>query len=139
MRDGDLAIGVDVGGTKVAAGLVALRDERAEVMLRARGPVDPATNAGGIASITAVIDEVVVDLAGREHDALRLLDIAMHDVNHGRDIDDIMIRMPAIKICHHRECGISDLGFAREFGFRHRGHADDRIARCFIRKTFGKA
>ena len=66
MRDGDLAIGVDVGGTKVAAGLVALRDERAEVMLRARGPVDPATNAGGIASITAVIDEVVGGLdAGR--------------------------------------------------------------------------
>ncbi len=66
MRDGDLAIGVDVGGTKVAAGLVALRDERAEVMLRARGPVDPATNAGGIASITAVIDEVLGGLdAGR--------------------------------------------------------------------------
>ena len=59
MQDGDLAIGVDVGGTKVAAGLVEVRDGRTCVVARARGAVDPASNAGGLASITSVVDSIV--------------------------------------------------------------------------------
>jgi glucokinase len=58
MQDGDVAIGVDVGGTKVAAGIVEVRDGRALLGIRARGNVDPATNAGGISSIFAVVDNV---------------------------------------------------------------------------------
>ncbi len=62
MRAGDLVIGVDVGGTKVAAGVVEARDGRAVIGARARGAVDPATNEGGIASILAVVDEAVATL-----------------------------------------------------------------------------
>ncbi|MCX5985395.1 MAG: ROK family protein [Chloroflexi bacterium] len=52
-------IGVDIGGTKVAAGLVeATLGSRPIVTARARGPVDPTTNSGGIASILAVVDQV---------------------------------------------------------------------------------
>jgi len=76
MRDGDLAIGVDVGGTKVAAGLVAVHDGYAEVLLRARGPVDPATNAGGIASIAAVIDEIVGGLDAGHQARLKGIGVA---------------------------------------------------------------
>lgn len=84
MRDGDLAIGVDVGGTKVAAGLVAVRDGRAEVLLRARGPVDPTTNAGGIGSIAAVIDEVVSGLDAGHRARLKGIGVACAgNVDHG--------------------------------------------------------
>ena len=76
MQDGDLAIGVDVGGTKVAAGLVEVHDGRASVVARARGAVDPATNAGGLASITSVVDEVVNRLDAGQRARLRGIGVA---------------------------------------------------------------
>ncbi len=55
-------IGVDIGGTKVAAGLVETSAGSSPVLTaRARGPVDPTTNTGGIASILAVVDQVLRD------------------------------------------------------------------------------
>ena len=52
-------IGVDIGGTKVAAGLVEANPGSPPVLTaRARGPVDPTSNKGGTASILAVVDHV---------------------------------------------------------------------------------
>ena len=76
MQDGDLAIGVDVGGTKVAAGLLEMRDGRAQVLARARGAVDPATNAGGLASITTVVDEIAYTLTTGQRARLRGVGVA---------------------------------------------------------------
>lgn len=76
MRDGDLAIGVDVGGTKVAVGLVEVRGTEAIVRVRARGPVDPTTNDLGIASITAIVEEVARALDGEQRARLRGIGVA---------------------------------------------------------------
>ena len=52
-------IGVDIGGTKVAAGLVEANSGSPPVLTaRARGPVDPTTNKGCTASILEVVDQV---------------------------------------------------------------------------------
>jgi glucokinase len=48
-----LALGLDIGGTKVAA---ALLDGAGTVLARARGPVDPAGNRPGLESVFRVAD-----------------------------------------------------------------------------------
>jgi glucokinase len=48
-------IGVDVGGTKVAAGLV---DSKGEISHRTRTPMVPTDAAAGLAAVTAAIDSV---------------------------------------------------------------------------------
>jgi glucokinase len=76
VQDGDLAIGVDVGGTKVAAGLVEVRDGQAHVMMRARGAIDPTSNAGGLTSIVSVVDGVVNSLDAGQLAHLRGVGVA---------------------------------------------------------------
>jgi glucokinase len=76
MRDGDLAIGVDVGGTKVAAGLVEVQGTTAIVSERGRGSVEPATNESGLASIVAVVDEVMASLGVRQRARLAGIGVA---------------------------------------------------------------
>lgn len=76
MTDGGLAIGVDVGGTKVAAGVVQVDGARAVIGARVRGPVDPATNEGGIKSIVAVVDEVVGHLDASDRSRLTGIGVA---------------------------------------------------------------
>jgi len=49
-----VALGLDIGGTKVAA--VLLDGRGGAVLGRARGPVDPADNDAGLASIFRVVD-----------------------------------------------------------------------------------
>ncbi|MBI3972302.1 MAG: ROK family protein [Chloroflexi bacterium] len=55
----DLALGVDIGGTKVAAVLVG---ESGAVLARARGPVAPENNVAGRESIFRVVDEVLASV-----------------------------------------------------------------------------
>jgi len=50
------ALGIDIGGTKVAAALV---DAHGRVLARERGPVSPDDNASGLASIFAVVDRLL--------------------------------------------------------------------------------
>jgi glucokinase len=58
----EFTIGVDVGGTKVAAGLVNKRGELAKVL---RVPMNPrGTAAEGFAAVTAVLDKILHDHAG---------------------------------------------------------------------------
>jgi hypothetical protein len=52
--------------------------------------------------------------------------------------DRIVFRMPAIVIGHHGDGGVAQLGFAREFGLRHVGHADDIAAPGAVQLGFGK-
>ncbi|HEU5317776.1 MAG TPA: ROK family protein [Chloroflexota bacterium] len=51
-----LALGVDIGGTKVAAALV---DPTGAVVASERGPVAPESNDASLASITAVVDRLL--------------------------------------------------------------------------------
>ena len=55
---------------------------------------------------------------------LRLCRIAFHHGDDRGDIDLRVIFVPAIVIGHHRDAGITKLGFARELGFRHVGHTN---------------
>lgn len=55
-RAGAVALGVDVGGTKVAAALV---DAQGAVLARARGPVAPQSNDVALESIFQVVDQVL--------------------------------------------------------------------------------
>ena len=50
-------IGVDVGGTKVAAGLV---DSKGEISYQTRTPMVATDAAAGLAAVTAAIDSVSV-------------------------------------------------------------------------------
>ncbi|HEX2035540.1 MAG TPA: ROK family protein [Chloroflexota bacterium] len=52
----DVALGIDIGGTKVAAALVAADGT---ILGRARGAVAPQSNEAGLASITAVVDQLL--------------------------------------------------------------------------------
>jgi hypothetical protein len=67
-----------------------------------------------------------------------LCSVLVHDFDDRRDIHFIMIGMPAIEICHHGDSRVRDLGFAREFGFWHGGHADDMTAHGLIGERFRK-
>lgn len=58
MSAGRLALGVDIGGTKVAA---VLLDERGSVVARQRGPVAPESNAASLTSVVAVVDRLLED------------------------------------------------------------------------------
>ncbi|HEX2516046.1 MAG TPA: hypothetical protein VH257_15165, partial [Chloroflexota bacterium] len=63
----DLALGLDIGGTKVAAVLMgrpAGADAAAAVLSRARGAVDATDNAAGLASIFRVVDACLEGAAG---------------------------------------------------------------------------
>ncbi len=51
-----VALGIDIGGTKVAAALV---DDHGRVLAHERGPVAPDDNATGLASIFAVVDRLL--------------------------------------------------------------------------------
>src|SRR5215831_15429635 len=63
-------IGVDVGGTKVAAGLVS---ERGELSQPIRVPMNPrGTAAEGFAAVTAVLDQLVNEIQRRYGIAARL-------------------------------------------------------------------
>jgi glucokinase len=53
---GRLALGVDIGGTKIATAVV---DQRGHVVARERGAVDPTGNEAGLASIFAVVDRLL--------------------------------------------------------------------------------
>jgi glucokinase len=55
----DLALGIDIGGTKVAAAIV---DGRGTVLASDRGPVAPESNEEGLASICAVVDRLLAAL-----------------------------------------------------------------------------
>ena len=58
----EFTIGVDIGGTKVAGGLVNQRGELTKVL---RAPMNPRGSAAeGFAAVTAVVDKVVPDHAG---------------------------------------------------------------------------
>ncbi|MGH2369560.1 MAG: ROK family protein, partial [Chloroflexota bacterium] len=52
----DLALGIDIGGTKVAAALV---NASGQVVGRERGAVAPESNVAGLASIVQVIDRLL--------------------------------------------------------------------------------
>jgi glucokinase len=52
----DLALGIDVGGTKVAA---VLLDAQGAVLARERGPVAPESNQAGLESIFRVVDRLL--------------------------------------------------------------------------------
>jgi glucokinase len=52
----DLALGIDIGGTKVAAALV---DTAGRVVASERGPVGPENNAAALASVVAVADRLL--------------------------------------------------------------------------------
>ena len=58
VRSGEerLALGVDIGGTKVAAALV---DSAGRAVASERGPVAPESNAAALASVVAVIDRLL--------------------------------------------------------------------------------
>src|SRR5687767_2123957 len=56
-----LALGVDIGGTKVAAVLVS---GDGTVVARERGAVAPESNAAALASVVAVVDGVVAGWGG---------------------------------------------------------------------------
>ena len=70
----------------------------------------------------------------------RFLGIAAQHVDHLIDRDVIMVGMPAIVIGHHGDHRVRQLRFAREFGLRHRGHADHgdspRRDRGWIRRAW---
>ncbi len=51
-----LALGADIGGTKIAAAIV---DDNAQVLARERGPVAPESNEAGLDSIFAVVDRLL--------------------------------------------------------------------------------
>ncbi|HEV2125359.1 MAG TPA: ROK family protein, partial [Chloroflexota bacterium] len=55
-----LALGIDIGGTKIA---VALVDASGTVLARARGPVAPESNDAAVASIFAVVDQLLASEA----------------------------------------------------------------------------
>src|SRR5690242_17966318 len=46
--------------------------------------------------------------------------------------------MPAIEVRHHGDGGVAEFRFAREFRFRHVGHADDRIAEMLVSEAFSQ-
>jgi glucokinase len=54
--DGAIALGIDIGGTKVAA---VLLDEHAMIVARERGPVAPESNDAALASVVAVTDRLL--------------------------------------------------------------------------------
>ena len=51
-----VALGIDVGGTKIAAVFV---DEQGRVLARQRGPVAPESNDAGLHSIYRVVDRLL--------------------------------------------------------------------------------
>ena len=51
-----VALGIDIGGTKIAAALV---DERGSVLARERGPVAPESNDAGLKSVCRVVDRLL--------------------------------------------------------------------------------
>ena len=60
----EFTIGVDIGGTKVAGGLVNQRGELTKVL---RAPMNPRGSAAeGFAAVTAVVDKVLPDHAGTD-------------------------------------------------------------------------
>jgi glucokinase len=60
----EFTIGVDIGGTKVAGGLVDQHGELATVL---RAPMNPRGSAGeGFAAVTAVLDKILADHAGTD-------------------------------------------------------------------------
>ena len=62
-----IAIGVDVGGTKVAAGFV---NHLGEILLRTRAPMNPrGTAAEGFAAVTSAIDELLKTQPDSQHAA----------------------------------------------------------------------
>lgn len=61
----DLVLGVDIGGTKVAVGLV---DSDGKILLRHRGPMtSDGDAAAGLSAVLAVVDAVMTDSAAAGH------------------------------------------------------------------------
>src|SRR5687767_14410170 len=56
MTPDPLALGIDIGGTKVAAALV---DAAGGVVAGERGPVAPESNEASLASVVAVVDRLL--------------------------------------------------------------------------------
>ena len=63
--------------------------------------------------------------------------IALHDFDDSRNVDLSVIFVPAIIVRNHRDRRVTNLGLARELGFRHVGHANDIAAPRTIQLAFG--
>ena len=66
-----------------------------------------------------------------------IVGVGTHGCDHSRDIDGVVLGVPAVEIRHHGNGGIGDLRFARELGFGHVGHADHIVASRAIGLRFG--
>ena len=75
--------------------------------------------------------------ATRAIEACRLGGVPLRDLDHGGDVDVVVLRVPAIVIRHHGDGGIGDLGLAGELGLRHGGHADHVVAEALVGERFG--
>ena len=64
------------------------------------------------------------DLGKFVDQALRLLGIALHDGEHGGDVNVRHLLVPTVVVGDHGDGRVANLGFAGELGFRHVGHAD---------------
>ena len=62
----------------------------------------------------------------------RVAGIGFHHSDDGSDIDIVVLGVPAIEIGDHGDRRVGNLGLAGEFGFGHRGHADDVAASGLI-------
>ena len=70
------------------------------------------------------------------HQGARLIGIGEQHLHHLVHRHRFMIRVPAIKICHHGDCRVAKLRFAREFRFGHICHADHAAAPGAVKLTF---
>ena len=59
-----------------------------------------------------------------------------HDV---RDLDGVVVWMPAVVIRHHADRGVTDLRFASEGGFGKVRHADDIATPALVQLRFGES
>ena len=60
-------------------------------------------------------------------------------LDHVADINRAVLWVPAVVIGDHCDRCVANLGFPREFGFGHIGHADDVAAPRAVKMTFGLA
>ena len=76
--------------------------------------------------------------ASRATRRLRLLGVGGQHLDDVLHRDGVVVGMPAVEIGHHGDGRVANLGFARELGLRHVGHADHRIAELLVGQAFGQ-
>ena len=68
----------------------------------------------------------------------RLVGVVVHHLDHRRDVDGLVLLVPAVVVGHHGDGRVGDLRLARELRLGRAGHADDVGAARLVAERFGE-